>query len=294
MKLVIDPSLIWSLPYDEDKFKYLDELINFVDKLLVEKHISSDLLIPLLQKLNKEPFDKYREPTSKKKEIVRKLFDLLDTTERVILSDYKCADGLIPSDYISSYNDDVNIYFNKLIQYIIENTIECVLFLSPDNFKINDEIVSFIHYIRHIYKEENSYLAVLISEGVGLKKDIIIAPTLDKPLPNKWLTKEYQTTREEIIKSGKASITAFLSLGKEVSLRNGYLFDEYLTKINNGAIREIFKSKTKPIIYLSTDVEHGAIEVFNSKPKHQGESNYIGDIKKGSKDPKKHKIILHK
>lgn len=36
MKLVIDPSLIWSLPYDEDKFKYLDELINFVDKLLVE------------------------------------------------------------------------------------------------------------------------------------------------------------------------------------------------------------------------------------------------------------------
>lgn len=70
MKLVIDPSLIWSLPYDEDKFKYLDELINFVDKLLVEKHISSDLLIPLLQKLNKEPFDKYREPTSKRKKLL--------------------------------------------------------------------------------------------------------------------------------------------------------------------------------------------------------------------------------
>lgn len=294
MKLIIDPSLIWALPYNEDKFKYLEELIDFANNLFENKHISSDLLIPLLKKLNKEPFDKYREPTSKKKGIVRKLFDLLDSTERVILYDYEYKDELLPINYTSSYNDDVNIYFNKLIQYIIENNIECILFLSPDNFKINDEIISSIHYIRHIYKEENSYLAVLISKGVGLKKDIIISPTIDKPLPNKWLTKEYQIIREELIKSGKASIAAFLSLGKEVSLRNGYLYDEYLTKINNGAIREIFKSKTKPIIYLSTDVEHGAIEVFNSKPEHQGESNYIGDIKKGSKDPKKHKIILHK
>lgn len=294
MKLIFDPSLIWVLPYDEDKFKYLDELISFVDKLFGDKHISSDLLISLLQKLNKEPFDKYREPSYKKKRIIRSLFQLLDTDEHVTLINYNCRDGLLPSNYSLSYNEDANRYFNKLVQYIIENNTECILFLSPDNYTVNVEISPLIHYIRHIYKEENSYLAVLISEGVELKKDIIFSPTLDKPLPNRWLTKEYQTIREELIESGKASIATFLSLGKEVSLRNGYVFDEYLTKINSGAIREIFKSKTKPIIYLSTDIEHGAIEVFDNKPEHQGESNYIGDIKKGSKDPKKHKIILHK
>lgn len=294
MKLIFDPSLIWVLPYDEDKFKYLEKLINFSNKLFADKHISSDLLITLLQKLNKEPFDKYREPDYKKKKIVRSLFQLLDTTEKVNISNYQLKDGLLPSNYILSYNNDANDYFSKLILYVIENNIECILFLSQDNYKVDTEITPLIHYIRHIYKEEGSYLALLISEGIGLKKNAIISPTLDKPLPNKWLTEEYQTIRKELLESGKASIAAFLSLGKEVSLRNGYIFDEYLTKINNGAIREIYKSKTKPTIYLSTDVEHGAIEVFNSKPEHQGESNYIGDIKKGSKDPKKHKIILHK
>jgi len=294
MKLIFDPSLIWVLPYDENKFQYLDELINCVNRLFDNNHISSDLLINLLQKLNKEPFDTYREPASKKKKIIRSLFQLLDTTETVIISNHKSGNELLPSNFSLSYNEDANNYFNKLISYVSENNIECILFLSSDNYNVNIEISPLIHYIRHIYKEEDSYLALLISKDIGLKKDAIVPPTLDKPLPNNWLTREYQTIRKELITSGNASNVAFLSLGKEVSLRNGYVYDEYLTKINNSAIREIFKSKTKPFIYLSTDVEHGAIEVFDSKPEHQGESNYIGNIKKGSKDPKKHKIILHK
>ncbi len=294
MKLIFDPSLIWVLPYDEEKFQYLDELINCVDRLFCDNHISSDLLISLLQKLNKEPFETYREPTSKKKRIIRSLFQLLDTDETIALSNHKTENELLPSNFSSSYNKDANKYFGKLISYVAENNIECVLFLSSDNYKVYNEISPLIHYVKHIYKEEDSYLALLISKDIGLKKDAIISPTLGNPLPNKWLTKEYQTIRKELIESGKSSIAAFLSLGKEVSLRNGYIFDEYLTKINNSAIREIFRSKTKPIIYLSTDIEHGAIEVFDNKPEHQGESNYIGNIKEGSKDPKKHKIILHK
>lgn len=127
-----------------------------------------------MKKLNKEPFDKYREPDYKKKKIIRSLFQLLDTNETITLSNYGNKNELLPSNYSPSYNNDANNYFNKSIHYAIKNNIECILFLSQENHALDIEIAPSIHYIRHIYKEENSYLALLISRGNGLKKDAII------------------------------------------------------------------------------------------------------------------------
>ena len=81
------------------------------------------------------------------------------------------------------------------------------------------------------------------------------------------------------------NISNFKKIGREVALRNGYAFDSYLTKTNNEAIREIFTSKQRPIIHISTDIEHGAFEAFNERGKHLGEFSYEGRMtQKPSKD----------
>lgn len=294
MKILIDPSIIWFHPYTKEKFNYLVDVTDLIEKMLKIKHISCDLYLLFLQKLIKDPFDNYRETHSKKNQIVSRLFSMLDEEKVINLRNYTEDMSILSEKYILSYNDDVNKYLYKILTYIKKNNIECLLFLSLDNHDCVEKIGDTIHFIRHIYEETNSYLSVIISNGEFLEDDSILSPTLNEPLPNKWLTEKYQAIRKEIIKSGKASNALFLDFGREVSLRNGYTFDEYLTRINNNAIREIFKSKTKPTIYLSTDVEHGAIEVFDDKPEHQGEYSYTGNKKPNSKDPKKHKIILHK
>lgn len=71
-------------------------------------------------------------------------------------------------------------------------------------------------------------------------------------------------------------ISNFKKIGREVAFRNGYSLDEYLTKINNEAIQEIFSTKIRPIIYLSTDTEHGAFESFDEHGRHLGEFSYEG------------------
>lgn len=83
-----------------------------------------------------------------------------------------------------------------------------------------------------------------------------------------------------------------MELGKEVAYRNGYEKDEYLTRINNSAIREIFKKHVKNSWYLSTDVESGAIEVCDEKGKHIDEYTYEGNAQGKTDTSGKHDIIL--
>lgn len=291
MKILIDPSMIWFNPYDENKFEYLNDVTSLIEKLLNVTHITSNIYINFLVKLMNDPFDEYRETYNKKNQIIRNLFDMLDTANIIDLDIYS-NNNTLPSNFHLQNNEAVNNYFFRTLNYITQNNIECLFFLSLDNQNYIGNINANMHIIRHIYKEINSYLSLLISDGTLLKEDGIFTPTLSSPLPNKWLVGEYQEIRKDLIKKGKSSNTIFLDLGKEVAFRNGYIFDDFLTKINNNAIRNIFKSKEEPFIYLSTDVEHGAIEVFDYKPEHQGEYSYIGILKPNSKDTKKHKIKL--
>ena len=110
-------------------------------------------------------------------------------------------------------------------------------------------------------------------------------PTHENPLPNSDLCKAYSAIRVELIATGLADIPNFKRIGREVALRNGYAFNPYLTRINDEAIREIFTSPSRPIIHISTDIEHGAFEVFNEKGNHLGEFSYEGKMTQGpSKD----------
>lgn len=91
---------------------------------------------------------------------------------------------------------------------------------------------------------------------------------------------------------GKSGVQIFLELGQEVALRNRYIKDEYLTRINNAAIREIFKSQTKRPWYLSTDIEHGAIEVCDENGHHIDEYTYEGAPQNKQDKSRKHDIKL--
>lgn len=84
----------------------------------------------------------------------------------------------------------------------------------------------------------------------------------------------------------------YLKIGAEVAARNGYVRADKIAKLNRNGIRHIFKYEGEDTIYISIDVEHGAIEVFNSKGKHQGEYGYKGELLSSSDKEGKHDIMV--
>lgn len=143
-------------------------------------------------------------------------------------------------------------------------------------------INGFTYIINHIYEELDSNIAKFISDHQYIRKDYIIEPSKKEPLPNKDICSHYKNLQDEEIKgkdqNGKIAI--YCKVGKEVAMRNTYKYDSKVSSLNGTSkkIRRIFKvgngSKT---MYASIDVEHGALEICDSKGKHIDEFNYIGD-----------------
>lgn len=289
MKIIIDPSLIWfnEQPEISEKFKYLYSVVNFIDKYLDAKILYSKETLQLLQKLNKDPFSEYRETMQQKCDIIGMIWKHLDDVT-IELDDNKFT---LKNMKLSS-SDKGNELFGKKMNYVIQNDVECLLFLSLDNHEYNETIPENIKTVKHIYKEVGSYIAELFSQGKYINIKNFLQSTKENPLPNKKLCEGYTEIRNQLIKEGKADISIYLELGKEVAYRNGYEKDAYLTKINNSAIREIFKKNVKNSWYLSTDVEHGAIEVCDEKGKHIDEYTYEGNAQNKKDITGKHDILL--
>lgn len=289
MKIIIDPSLIWfnEQPEISEKFRYLYSVVNFIDKYLDAKILYSEETLQLLQKLNKDPFSEYRETRQQKRDIISMIWKHLDDVT-IELDDNKFT---LKNMKLSS-SDKGNELFGKKMNYAIQNDVECLLFLSLDNQEYNETIPENIKTVKHIYKEVGSYIAELFSQGKYINIKNFLQSTKENPLPNKKLCEGYTEIRNQLIKEGKADISIYLELGKEVAYRNGYEKDPYLTKINNSAIREIFKKNVKNSWYLSTDVEHGAIEVCDEKGKHIDEYTYEGNAQNKKDITGKHDIFL--
>ena len=289
MKIIIDPSLIWfnEQPEISEKFRYLYSVVNFIDKYLDAKILYLEETLQLLQKLNKDPFSEYRETRQQKRDIISMIWKHLDDVT-IELDDNKFT---LKNMKLSS-SDKGNELFSKKMNYAIQNDVECLLFLSLDNQEYNETIPENIKTVKHIYKEVGSYIAELFSQGKYINIKNFLQSTKENPLPNKKLCEGYTEIRNQLIKEGKADISIYLELGKEVAYRNGYEKDSYLTKINNSAIREIFKKNVKNSWYLSTDVEHGAIEVCDEKGKHIDEYTYEGNAQNKKDITGKHDILL--
>ena len=165
--------------------------------------------------------------------------------------------------------------------------------LSLICFYIEERLYSKkILFVNHIYEEYDSNIAQIISDGAYINGGQVVEPRKSNPLPNIGLCLEYTKIREKLISNGKSGVQIFLELGQEVALRNRYIKDEYLTRINNAAIREIFKSQTKRPWYLSTDIEHGAIEVCDENGHHIDEYTYEGVPQNKQDKSGKHDIKL--
>lgn len=291
MKIIIDPSLIWFEEKSEtnENFEYLYSVIGFIDDYLNAKIIYSNESIELLKILNRDPFSMYSQTRQRKNEIIRKIWQQLDD------NNIELDNSEVQLNHIKlSSSNRANELFCKKLSYIIKNNIDCLLFLSLDNHTYNETISENIKIVKHIYKEISSSIAELFSHGEYINTKNFLQSTKNNPLPNKRLCEYYSIFRRELIKNGKADIPIYLELGREVVYRNGYEKDEQLTKINNSAIREIFRKNIKNTWYLSTDIEHGAIEVCDEKGKHIDEYTYDG-IAQNKHDPTgAHDIKLHK
>lgn len=292
MRIIIDPSLIWFNHEDsmEEYFEYLKSVTDFIDKYLDITLLTSTEILSLLRKLNKDPFSSYRETQQQKTKIIRNLMCHIDTDDIVTLLD----ETIILPKLVTSESKEANETFQKLLNYSAKNNIECLLFLALNNHTYNDAVPHNIKLVRHVYRETDSHLAGLFSTSSYVNKENFLQATKKKPLPNKDLCTGYTAIRNALIQDGKGGIPLFLKLGKEVVYRNGYIKDDYLTKINNSAIREIFRKDIKNSWYLSTDVEHGAIEVCDETGRHIDEYTYEGVAQHKRDKSGKHNIKLKK
>ena len=289
MKILLDPYLYW-FDYTEENFKYLNDVINFIDKTLNIKYISSEYFLNILKRFIHIPMGKYQTDVTTKRKIISKIYSNLDyetnITDNMIeaISEYQVS----PS-YKLSDDNSLNSHFLKVIKYINDVNMDCILFLSIPNHLINGSF-SNIKLIHHIYEEINSVIANMICEGNYIKPNAIINPTINSPLPNTELCKKYKDVEIRLLSGATDRKPIILDVGTEVALRNNYIFDERTTSANNEAIRKIFRSKNAPYVYLSIDVRHGALEVCRSNGKHKDEYSY--DNVPQSKQDDNHSITV--
>jgi len=273
MKILLDPCLYW-FDYTEEYFEYFKDVVFFIDKTLNIKYISSEYFINKLKNFIHIPMGKYQADVTTKRKIIGKIYSNLDyeanITDNMLnaIAEYKPI-----SDYKLSNDINLNNHFLRIVKYITDMQIDCILFLSIPNHETKESFIN-IKLVRHIYKEVKSLIADMICEEIYVKPNMIINPTIDSPLPNIELCNKYKDVEIRLLSGATDRKPIILDVGTEVALRNNYIFDERTTRANNEAIRKIFRSKNEPYVYLSIDLRHGALEVCKSNGKHKDEYSY--------------------
>ena len=288
MKIVLDPSLIWFVSNQEENFEYLYDVVEFIERYIDIQYLASRNFLTRLYHLSRDPMRGYRESEEQKNAIISKIWQGLDIDNILDLSQYSTA--TLPDSYELPERQDLHGYTTEIFGYAETEEVELLMFLSLQNHLCRSKTHGSINFVKHIYKELDSHLAEMFSKGEYIKRDNIVQPTYENPLPNSALCKEYSIIRVELIAAGMGDTSNYKRIGREVAFRNGYVLDTYLTRINNEAIREIFTSPPRPTIHISTDIEHGAFEAFNEKGNHLGEFSYEGKMTQGSS--KDHTIKL--
>lgn len=154
----------------------------------------------------------------------------------------------------------------------------CISKHKKDKKCMND----FVYIINDIYKEIDSNIAKFISEKQYINEDNIIEPTKREPLPNSELCAYYKKVqdKEVIGKDENEKKSIYRKVAKEVAMRNTYKYDSKVSSMNGSGekMRRIYKAGNgNRTIYASIDVEHGALEICDSRGKHIDEFSYIGE-----------------
>lgn len=264
-------------------FKYLSDIIDFTKDNNFKVVFSSNEYYAIVN-MKTHPWNQYGS-LSECSALIATFYDLMGLSE--LKENTETSVSLISSLKYCSVNSCA--CFNEFVNHIafLKNSNQYFVFMGTANFDLatplkfeldgkefdvepimninDDKVVNF----------SNGYRNLLLYD-----KDV--KPTLENPLPNSDLCKQYKDWQKCEIERGQDYKIIYRKAVYEVALRNNYHFDECLTNLNSnsGVIRDIYTSNSKPIIHISADVRHGRIEVFNSSGEHQGEYSYIGEQKK--------------
>ena len=163
MKIVLDPNIIWFDSNNVDDFEYLSEVVQFIDQYIELQYFASQSFLLRLHNLSKDPLKGYRESEERKDSIIRKIWQSLDTNEFPDLSQYTPTS--IPESYQLPAREDLREYITEIFGHAESGEIDFLLFLAVRNHQCSAKTHGSIAFVKHIYKELDSYLAKIFSEG---------------------------------------------------------------------------------------------------------------------------------
>ena len=266
-------------------FKYFSNIIDFVKEKQHNKVICSSEEFEAISNMHNHPWNQYGAASKSVTQynalpILFNLFLKLIDYDKLTTNELLPAKPLVEIRHCSLNNEQCYKEFLKHIS----NSNECIVFMgtanhnlpTPLQFEVNNQIIE-IEPIMDIENENVIYFSNGFRKWLMIENHI--SPSLKKPLPNIERCKNYESLQKRMLKDGYNAKEVYRKIVKEVALRNGYIKDNEVSAYNSSKshIRDIYNSQTKPIVYISADVEHGCIEVCNNKGKHQGEYTYCGE-----------------
>lgn len=315
MKVILEPSVYELTDFERDQnilkqrslqIQHISFLSGILNYIISKRNDGCDLELSFSQNQyyglcnnSSHPWNQYTQLTNKN-ELMQTYLKIMQLSPKIDdFNDYiSLPNNQMQKFSLSSFFDD----FCKHIGYVYLNKINYIVFYGRLNkfddivhFSLNyqgcKEDISFspIYEITELFND--SIRKILLS---NVKYNCI--PTVNSPLPNIDICRDYIDIKNKMIKDGNDTIEVYRKIGTEVALRNNYKYDELLTHINsnNGCIRHIFKSNSSPYLYLSIDVRHGNFEVCDSKGYHIDEYTY-DNVKQNKHDSTgKHDIKLRK
>ena len=289
MKILLDPLIYW-FEDDENKiknFKYWDKVTGIIEKYFDIKYISSKTIIETLYRLNREPTNFNKQYSEKKQLLIKRLFLNLDYENNINEEDSK--DYVLPTNFITTDDSLINECFTNILDYVVSNNEECLLFLSLKNHNVRIS-ENALFPVNHISGEINSKITKLIVSKEYIKNNLKV-PTLIDPIPFDDLCDNFLVLQKSLIKNN-SKMSVFWEITREVALRNLYTYDEIVTSKNASTShkRRIYTYQKK--LYISADFESGCFELCDSRGIHQGEISYTGEQLSPKDITGKHNIII--
>ena len=273
MKILLDPLIYWFEDNDNkfENLKYWDKVTEIIEKYFDIKYVSSKTIIKTLHRLNNEPTSFNKQFAEKKQLLIKRLFSNLDYPTNINEENLKSY--LLPTEFNITNDNSIDKCFANVLNYIISNNEDCLLFLSLNNHSINISART-LFLVKHVSGEIDSKITELIVNNEYIK-DGLNVPTLSNPIPFDDLCDHFFELQSNMRKND-SSISVFDRITREVALRNMYRYDEIVSNKNTSTHhkRKIYTYQKKH--YISADFESGCFELCDSRGIHQGEISYVG------------------
>lgn len=300
-EIVFDPSLF--IADDEEqtndhqlllKINYLSKVVNFISKYLSKKpYAYTNYFISIMYKIRDYPLNRFSNYRSQLVKIQKQILNNVNYSELLLIESSTPAQ---PDFQISFPDCDSKDAFLKTISYAYDHQIELILFFSEKNQVFERPVYfsyqSFKLNYYPIYDPFTDFNFQLIKYLLQSEK-LNIFPTDMNPFPNCFICREYNELISKLTQTYDKYET-LSKIGIEVAMRNNYVLDEELSKINqhySQAKRTVFRSNGNSSLYISIDYESGGFELFDRSGIHQGQYSFSGNkIKEAS--PIDHKLVF--